>query len=50
MRCRGREGGKWVYTAKLVSADSIAGTLMLRDWPQGGGEEPSGTFLLRRRK
>lgn len=44
-------GGQWVYTAKLVSRDSIAGIFVLRDWPQlpKGEKAPHGTFALARR-
>jgi hypothetical protein len=42
-------GGRWVYEARLVSRDSIAGTLILLDWPQGGGRKPTGSFALARR-
>ena len=43
-------GGKWIYTAKLVRRDSIAGTLVLRGAPWKPATEPSGTFALVRRK
>jgi hypothetical protein len=43
-------GGTWFYVARLVGQDSIAGTMVLRDWPQGGGATPSGTFSLVRLK
>ncbi|MBC7894574.1 MAG: hypothetical protein H7066_04120 [Cytophagaceae bacterium] len=42
-------GGTWVYTARLVGRERIEGTLVLRDWPQGGGASPSGTLTLVRR-
>jgi len=41
-------GGSWVYSAKLVG-DTLVGTVALKDWPQGNGREPSGTFKLVRR-
>jgi hypothetical protein len=45
-------GGFWVYSARLVSPDSIAGTVILRDWPQlsPGAPAPRGTFALARRR
>ena len=44
-------GGWWEYSARLVTPDSIAGTVRLRDWPQlaAGQTAPSGTFVLVRR-
>jgi hypothetical protein len=44
-------GGFWVYAGKIVSRDSIAGTVALEDWPQlpPGEKPPSGTFALVRR-
>lgn len=42
-------GGTWFYTARLVGRERIEGTLVLRDWPQGGGAAPAGTFTLVRR-
>ena len=44
-------GGFWVYTAKFVTRDSIAGTVILTDWPQlpAGAKPPAGTFSLARR-
>lgn len=44
-------GGFWVYAGKIVSRDSIAGTVALEDWPQlpPGEKPPSGTFGLVRR-
>lgn len=44
-------GGFWVYTAKFVSRDSIAGTVILEDWPQlpAGEKPPAGTIALVRR-
>jgi hypothetical protein len=44
-------GGYWVYTGRLVTRDSIAGTVVLTDWPQllAGETPPSGTFSLARR-
>jgi len=42
-------GGAWHYTARLVDREKLEGTLILRDWPQGGGATPSGTFTLLRR-
>lgn len=44
-------GGFWAYAVRLVSRDSIEGTVALRDWPQlGAGEKPpSGTITLVRR-
>ena len=43
-------GGKWIYAAKLVRRDSIAGTLVLRGAPWKPATDPSGTFALVRRK
>ena len=42
-------GGTWFYSARLVGTGRIEGTLVLRDWPQGGGATPSGKFTLARR-
>jgi hypothetical protein len=44
-------GGFWVYTAKLVGRDSVAGTVALVDWPQlpAGEKAPAGTLGLARR-
>ena len=44
-------GGFWVYTGKLVGADSIAGTVVLENWPQlpAGEKAPTGRFSLVRR-
>ena len=44
-------GGFWVYTAKLVGRDSVAGTVALVDWPQlpAGEKAPSGTLGLVRK-
>lgn len=42
-------GGTWVYTARLVGRETLEGTVVLRDWPQGSGTAPSGTFTLARR-
>jgi hypothetical protein len=42
-------GGRWHYTARLVSRDSIAGTLTLVGWPDAGATPPNGTFSLVRR-
>ncbi len=42
-------GGKWVYSAKLVGRDSIAGTVVLRGAPWKPAKDPSGTFGLVRR-
>jgi hypothetical protein len=44
-------GGFWVYKAQLVGRDSVAGTVVLTDWPQlpAGEKPPSGTFSLVRR-
>jgi hypothetical protein len=42
-------GGSWVYSAKLVGTDTLVGTVALKDWPQGNGREPAGTFKLVRR-
>jgi hypothetical protein len=44
-------GGFWMYTAKLVGRDSLAGTVALVDWPQlpAGKKAPSGTLGLARR-
>ena len=44
-------GGFWLYTGRFVTADSVAGTAVLRDWPQlpAGEKPPAGTFALARR-
>jgi len=44
-------GGFWVYSGRLVTPDSIAGTAVLRDWPQlpAGEKPPAGTFSIVRR-
>ena len=44
-------GGFWMYAGKIVSRDSIAGTVALKDWPQlqPGEKPPTGTFALVRR-
>lgn len=42
-------GGTWHYTAHLVGRERMEGTLILKDWPQGGGETPTGSFSLVRR-
>jgi hypothetical protein len=44
-------GGFWMYAGKIVSRDSIAGTVVLKDWPQlsPGEKPPTGTFGLVRR-
>ena len=44
-------GGFWVYTGRLVTPDSVAGTVVLTDWPQlpAGQKPPAGTFALARR-
>jgi hypothetical protein len=44
-------GGFWVYTGRFVTRDSIAGSVVLTDWPQlaAGEKPPSGTFSLARR-
>jgi hypothetical protein len=43
-------GGSWVYSARLVGTDTLVGTVALKDWPQGNGRAPSGTFKLVRRR
>ncbi|CAG0998304.1 hypothetical protein GPROT1_03645 [Gammaproteobacteria bacterium] len=43
-------GGSWVYSAKLIGTDTLAGTLALKDWPQGNGRSPVGTFKLVRQR
>jgi hypothetical protein len=43
-------GGKWVYSDRLMTRDSIAGTLVLRGAPWKPAWDPSGTFVLTRRK
>jgi hypothetical protein len=43
-------GGSWVYSARLVGNDTLVGTVVLKDWPQGNGAEPSGTFKLVRQR
>ena len=42
------DGGRWLYTARLVAPDSIAGTLTLKSehWP----DAPTGTYVLARRR
>jgi hypothetical protein len=42
-------GGRWHYSARLVSRDSIAGTVKLVGWPDAGATPPNGTFSLVRR-
>jgi len=44
-------GGFWLYTARFVTQDSVAGTAVLRDWPQlpAGQKPPAGTFAIVRR-
>jgi hypothetical protein len=44
-------GGFWVYRGKMVTTDSIAGTVALEDWPQlpAGEKPPTGTIALVRR-
>ena len=44
-------GGFWVYTGQLVGRDSVAGKVVLTDWPQlpAGEKPPTGTFSLVRR-
>ena len=44
-------GGFWVYTGRFVTRDSIAGSVILTDWPQlpAGEKPPAGTFALTRR-
>jgi hypothetical protein len=44
-------GGFWMYTARLVSRDSIGGRVVLTDWPQQprGEKPPAGTIALVRR-
>ncbi len=44
-------GGFWMYAGKIVGRDSIAGTVVLKDWPQlpAGEKAPEGTFALIRR-
>jgi hypothetical protein len=44
-------GGFWLYKGQLVGRDSVAGTVVLTDWPQlsAGEKPPSGTFSLVRR-
>jgi hypothetical protein len=38
-------GGMWVYKARRVAADTLAGTVVLRDAPANfGPKPPSGTF------
>ena len=41
-------GGFWLYTGRLVTQDSVAGTAVLRDWPQlpAGQKPPAGTFAI----
>jgi hypothetical protein len=43
--------GFWMYAGRIVSRDSIAGTVALEDWPQlpPGEKPPAGTFALARR-
>jgi hypothetical protein len=44
-------GGFWLYTGRLVTQDSVAGSAVLRDWPQlpAGQKPPAGTFAIVRR-
>jgi hypothetical protein len=44
-------GGFWHYTGRLVTQDSVAGTAVLRDWPQlpAGQKPPAGMFGIVRR-
>jgi hypothetical protein len=44
-------GGFWMYTGKMVTNDSIAGTAALEDWPQlpVGEKPPTGSIALVRR-
>ena len=44
-------GGFWLYTGRLVTQDSVAGTAVLREWPQlpAGQKPPAGTFAIVRR-
>lgn len=42
-------GGRWVYAARLVSIDSIEGTLTLNDAPWHPATKPHGTFVMARR-
>ena len=44
-------GGFWAYKGRFVTPDSIAGTAVLRDWPQlpAGEKPPAGTFAIVRR-
>ncbi len=41
----------WMYAGKIISRDSIAGAVALKDWPQlaPGEQPPAGTFALVRR-
>lgn len=43
-------GGFWTYSARLAGTDTLVGTVALKEWPQGDGREPSGTFKLVRRR
>ena len=43
-------GGMWVYHVRLVSPDSIEGTLVLRDAPPQFNPVPKGTMALTRQK
>src|SRR5215213_7872531 len=43
-------GGTWVYHVRLVSPDSIEGTLFLRDAPPQFNPVPRGTMALARQK
>jgi hypothetical protein len=42
-------GGHWVYAARLVSPDSVVGTLTLHDAPWHPETMPHGTFVMVRR-
>ena len=42
-------GGTWAYAVRLVSPDSIAGTLELRDAPPEFNPVPKGTLALSRK-
>jgi hypothetical protein len=41
-------GGVWVYQAKRQAADTLVGTVKLRDAPFASDAPPSGTFTLTR--
>ena len=43
-------GGTWVYNVRLAGADSMVGTLVLRDPPSNLTPAPTGTMVLTRQR